>query len=260
MHRLDRQSKEKLEQFVAITNAPEKMAVRCLQAADWSIEAAIEFYYQSMHQAPVQVPAPPHTSQTALQQLFRRYQDPHSDMILAEGVGLFCEDLQVNPEDQVMLVLSWHFNAATMCEFSRDEFVKGMTSLRCDSIRKLQQKLPGLRAELQDDKKFKEVYNFTYSFGLDKGKKCMPQDTAVALWRLLFSAKPWPLLDAWCEFLEQHHNRAISKDTWIQLLDFCRAVRQDLSNFEESGSAWPYLLDDFVEYMRNGKVLLNARN
>ena len=54
-----------------------------------------------------------------------------------------------------MLVLSWHFNAATMCEFSRDEFVKGMTSLRCDSIRKLQQKLPGLRAELQDDKKFK---------------------------------------------------------------------------------------------------------
>lgn len=31
MQRLDRQSKEKLEQFVAITNAPEKMAVRCLQ-------------------------------------------------------------------------------------------------------------------------------------------------------------------------------------------------------------------------------------
>ena len=73
-----------------------------------------------------------------------------------------------------------------------------------------------------------EVYNFTYSFGLDKGKKCMPQDTAVALWRLLFSAKPWPLLDAWCEFLEQHHNRAISKDTWIQLLDFCRVGHNSL--------------------------------
>ncbi len=64
-----------------------------------------------------------------------------------------CE--QVNPEDPVMLVLSRHFSAATMCEFSKDEFIKGMASLRCDSIKKLQQKLPGLRAELQDDKKFK---------------------------------------------------------------------------------------------------------
>ncbi|EIE18950.1 DUF298-domain-containing protein [Coccomyxa subellipsoidea C-169] len=255
MHRLDRQSKDKIEAFVGITNAHEKMALRCLQAADWSIEAAIEIYYQSVPPAPAQVSVPQRTSQTALQQLYQRYQDPHSDMILAEGVGLFCEDLQVIPEDPVMLVLSRHFSAATMCEFSKDEFIKGMASLRCDSIKKLQQKLPGLRAELQDDKKFKEIYNYTYSFALDKGKKCMPQDTAISLWRLLFSVKPWPLLDAWCAFLEQHHNRAVSRDTWIQLLDFCRAVKEDLSNFEESGSAWPYLLDDFVEYMRNGKKL-----
>lgn len=63
--------------------------------------------------------------------------------------------VQVDPEDVVMLVLSWHFNAATMCEYSQDEFVKGMTNLRCDSIQKLQQKLAQLRAELQDDRKFK---------------------------------------------------------------------------------------------------------
>jgi hypothetical protein len=34
-----------------------------------------------------------------------------------------------------------------------------------------------------------------------------------------------------------------------------QSVKEDLSNFEESGSAWPYLLDDFVDYMRAGKQL-----
>ena len=34
-----------------------------------------------------------------------------------------------------------------------------------------------------------------------------------------------------------------------------QSVEEDLSNFEESGSAWPYLLDDFVKYMRGGKQL-----
>ena len=54
-----------------------------------------------------------------------------------------------------MLVLSWHFRASTMCEYSRDEFVHGMLRLRCDSIAKLQQRLPELRRDLQDPQKFK---------------------------------------------------------------------------------------------------------
>ena len=62
---------------------------------------------------------------------------------------------QVDPGDIVMLVLSWHFRAATMCEYSREEFVSGMLRLRCDSIPKLQQKLPELRRGLQDAQTYK---------------------------------------------------------------------------------------------------------
>lgn len=51
-----------------------------------------------------------------------------------------------------------------------------------------------------------------------------------------------------CEFLQTHHNRAISRDTWVQLYDFVVQIKPDFSNFDES-SAWPYLLDEFVEYM-----------
>jgi hypothetical protein len=63
--------------------------------------------------------------------------------------------VQVDPGDVVMLVLSWHWKAGTMCEYSREEFVNGMLRMRCDSVAKLQQKLPELRQDLQDAQKYK---------------------------------------------------------------------------------------------------------
>ena len=72
-----------------------------------------------------------------------------------------------------------------------------------------------------------EIYNFAYLWSREKGQKCVQLDMATAMWRLLFSAQPWPLCDAWCAFLEKHHGRAISRDTWVQLLDFVR-VRSGL--------------------------------
>lgn len=54
-----------------------------------------------------------------------------------------------------MLVISWHFSAAAMCEYSRQEFLRGMAGLGCDSADALRRMLPRLRAELQDAAKFK---------------------------------------------------------------------------------------------------------
>ena len=62
---------------------------------------------------------------------------------------------QVDPADVVMLVIAWHFGAATACEFSRDEFTAGMARLRCDTPERLRRRLPELRRELEDDWKFK---------------------------------------------------------------------------------------------------------
>eukprot|EP00967_Tisochrysis_lutea_P094610 scaffold137605_cov17-Tisochrysis_lutea.AAC.1 len=49
-----------------------------------------------------------------------------------------------------------------------------------------------------------------------KGQKCVHLETAVGMWQLLFSGNRWPLVNEWCDFLQKHHNRAISKDTWTQ--------------------------------------------
>jgi hypothetical protein len=42
-----------------------------------------------------------------------------------------------------------------------------------------------------------EIYVYAYGFTLEKGIKCLPQEVAIEMWRLLFSAHPWPLLESW---------------------------------------------------------------
>jgi DCN1-like protein 1/2 len=62
-----------------------------------------------------------------------------------------------------------------------------------------------------------------YSADLQKGQKCLQIDTALAMWQLLYAdERRWQYIDDWCEFLQTHHNRAISKDTWVQLFQFTR--------------------------------------
>jgi DCN1-like protein 1/2 len=43
------------------------------------------------------------------------------------------------------------------------------------------------------------------------------------MWQLLYAgARRWAYIDDWCAFLQEHHNRALSKDTWVQLFEFAR--------------------------------------
>ena len=67
-----------------------------------------------------------------------------------------------------------------------------------------------------------EIWEYAYLFSREKGQKCVQLDTAIAMWQLLFDQMHWPLAEAWCSFVQTHHRRAISRDTWTQLLDFIR--------------------------------------
>ncbi|KAL6767454.1 hypothetical protein ACKKBF_B35300 [Auxenochlorella protothecoides x Auxenochlorella symbiontica] len=248
--RVTKPQREKLAQVVGVTGASTRTALECLTATGWSLEAAVDYYYSSGAYPAARGGRGPKTDKAAIGELFARYRDEgEEDLILAEGVSTLCEDLEVSPEDPVMLVLSYHLQAATMCEFSREEFEGGLARLACDSLSKLRAALPGLRAQLDDASRFPEIYKYAYLFSREKGQKCVQQDVAIAMWQLLLPAHRWRYTQDWCDFLQAKHNRAISRDTWNQLLDFILSVSPDFSDYDDAG-AWPYLIDEFVEHMR----------
>lgn len=190
-----------------------------------------------------------HGSESKIQALFLKYKDSHEDAMLAHGVENFCRDLDVKPEDFRILVFAWKCNVEQMCRFSRAEFVQGMRVLRTDSVRGLQIRLPECVCELLNDPvQFKDLYRFTFGFGLEAGQKVLPTAMAVSLWQLVFSQREPVLLCRWLEFLKAHPEiRGIPRDTWNMFLNLTEAVGDDLSVYDDS-EAWPGLFDDFVEY------------
>jgi len=183
--------------------------------------------------------------------LFEKYSDPHEDTILSEGIEEFCIDLQLKPDEFKVLVLAWKLDASQMCRFTREEFISGCRALRADSCKALQQRLPELVTTVTTDPDtFRDLYRFTYRFGLDasSGQRILPVDMAVSLWTLVYSYNEPPLLKKWLHFLEKHPQvRGIPRDTWNMFLNFSTVVGSNLSQYDDT-EAWPSLFDDFVEF------------
>ena len=60
---------------------------------------------------------------------------------------------------------------------------------------------------------------------------------------------PQDRLDSFCDFVEsQESYTRITLDQWTSFLDFCYEC-EDLSSYDESTSAWPVLIDEYVEFM-----------
>ncbi|MGH0125488.1 UNVERIFIED_CONTAM: hypothetical protein FKN15_054585 [Acipenser sinensis] len=98
--------------------------------------------------------------------------DPQDEnKIGIDGIQQFCDDLNLDPASVSVLVVAWKFRAATQCEFSKREFVDGMSELGCDSPDKLKSQLPRLEQELKDPGKFKDFYQFTFNFAKNPGQK-----------------------------------------------------------------------------------------
>ncbi|KAF9191795.1 hypothetical protein BGZ51_006679 [Haplosporangium sp. Z 767] len=154
-------------------------------------------------------------------------EDSDADQIGPGGITKLCEDLGVSLEAVDMLVLAYHLQADTMPVFTKDEWIKGMSKLEIDSITKLKAAMPGLVARLKEPQHFKEFYRYIFMFAKDSEQKCMPLETKKPV-------------------------KVINKDQWYNFLDFSESVPEDVSNYDGASSAWPVLMDEYVEWRNEG--------
>ena len=189
--------------------------------------------------------------QELLEKYFTQYRDDNEDAILAEGMEKFCSDLGVDPTEYIVLLLAWKFEASQMCRFTHEEFINGCQKMRVHDAKSLRSRFPEMKEEVKEPEKFKSLYRFTFTFGLDQstGQRSLPVNMAVPLWELVFEQNRTKILTDWCKFLKDTDVKGISRDTWNLFLPFSLTINPDFSNYDES-EAWPSLFDDFVEHQK----------
>ncbi|KAG3250671.1 hypothetical protein PI124_g4702 [Phytophthora idaei] len=185
----------------------------------------------------------------AIDAVFARFQDPEAEeaSITDEGILALCDALGIDAQDPVMLALSCAMESATMGVYTHTEFRRGMLKLRCKSIEDLGAKLSALRSQMRDRAEFSTIYSFTFGFSKDPTQKSLALELAVGLWDLLLPGH-FQWRRHWLQYVRENSRSVVSKDLWLQVLDFGLQIKPDLSNYDENG-AWPVLLDDFAAHM-----------
>jgi DCN1-like protein 4/5 len=193
-------------------------------------------------------------SSKKVEELFDKYKDKEIDeegqsQIGPEGIEQLCKDIGVDPEDVLVMVLAWHLNAQRMGFFSKAEFISGLQKLGVDNVSKLKGQLSNFRRDLDDQVKFKEIYRFAFGFAKERESKIIDLETAGALLALVLGSR-YQHTEPLRQFLkEQTTYKSVNFDQWMNILEFSRSIKADLSNYDEN-SAWPVLLDEYCEWAR----------
>ncbi|KIM41840.1 hypothetical protein M413DRAFT_27408 [Hebeloma cylindrosporum] len=274
---VDKKFDSDVAQFCTVTGASARDARKFLEAHK-RLDIAIDAYYTNPNAfastSRRKGDSAPSTSKLA--QLFEKYKDPDDEDITVNGTIKFCEDLEVDPEEVVLLALAFELKSKQMGRWTRQGWIDGWKSLGADSIQSMKAALTKLRSQLGSDfEYFQKVYNHTFDFARSEGQRSLGIDFAQAFWSLLLphgfsggALNRISLRDGdndhnmdgeegfkeeyiqwWFEFLNKKGHKGVSKDTWVMFLDFIRSIDAKFSTYDME-AAWPSTIDDFVDYAK----------
>jgi hypothetical protein len=156
-------------------------------------------------------------------------------------------------EDIRILVLLWKMGckATKPGQISKEEWLAGCSLLSVDSWSNLESLKPTLDTGFLENSEFKDFYKFCFQFNRQGTHRTLDKDLVIALLELVLNDThrvSKDRLETFCEFLRQNPATRITLDQWVSFFDFCQEV-PNLVTYDESNSAWPVLLDEYVEYM-----------
>lgn len=157
-------------------------------------------------------------------------------------------------EDIRLLVLLWKMECCKQNSgcISAEEWVRGCDRIQADSWETMKEVLPSCELGFLENADFKDFFKFCFRFNLAGTHRTLDKELVVALIGMLLGdgeRTPKDRVDSFVQFLEsKDHYGRITLDQWTSFLDFSLQVK-DLDSYDESTSAWPVMLDEYVEYM-----------
>jgi len=229
-------------------------------------------------------PAAPETgpySAAVAQSLFEAYADEDdADTISAENFERLCTDANVPMEGPMPLILLWHLDAKDLGTIKRDQWTKAMQDSQISSLVTLRiflgdmegllltTKPPIPAASTKSTKRpppydrtqyhsyardrtatFGKMYSTLFTIAKTGHSRNIDIEIAKAFWSVLL-APLYPIMTEVVEYItEKGTYKAVNKDVWSMMLEFCKSVNPNLDNYEADG-AWPTLIDDFVAWKK----------
>lgn len=263
----NRQSGRNLAQFTEFTGADRTAAQNYLKRHNNDLVLAVDDYLsQNKGKRAAEKPL------SALLTIYQKYQDPKNvDLIDIDGTIQYLSDLDINPDDPKALILAYFLKSPSVGIFTKEKFLNQWQSQRVTTINEMKIFVNTLYDRFIYNKEvdgveysFQDVYNYTFTFLMtNENQKLLDLEVAVDYWKLLLPLISQNLdvttrFDQWNKFISEEYKRSISKDTWSMLFLFIYDViikdPIQLRDYDEM-SAWPSVIDEFIEYLRENELL-----
>ncbi|KAG4399375.1 hypothetical protein GLYMA_08G216700v4 [Glycine max] len=184
--------------------------------------------------------------------LFYSYANGSTGLIDPEGIETLCADMEVDHTDVRVLMLAWKMKAEEQGYFTLDEWRRGLKALRADTVSKLKKALPDLEKEVRRPSNFADFYSYAFQYCLTEEKqKSIDIESICELLTLVLGSTFPAQVNLFVEYLKtQNDYKVINMDQWMGFFRFCNEISFPTLNDYDSELAWPLILDNFVEWLR----------